>query len=311
MYCIEDIIGSSSKMHEVKSLARIYAKTDATILLMGESGTGKEMLAQAIHNLSNRSSGSFIAVNSGALTESLVESELFGYAGGTFTGGRRDGKAGLFEEADGGTLFLDEIGDMPLQLQNHLLRVLQEKTVRRLGSADSIPVDVRVIAATNRDLEKAVQNGSFRQDLYYRLEVLPIHIPPLRERGDDIAAIAKVLLKKYDQKYHKNHYLSADVLAHLKTLPWPGNIRQLENLMERLALVVAHEDVRITDVEAFIPAKREKQCSHKVHDVKEHIYMMIEQMHEEGRSITQISQELGISRATVYRLRQRYGGRQQ
>lgn len=210
-YHLEDIIGSSQVMREVKELAQTYGATDSTILLTGESGTGKEMLAQAIHNLSSRRHGPFVAINCGSITESLLESELFGYVGGTFTGANRDGKVGLFEAANGGTLFLDEVGDMPYVLQNRLLRVLQEKYVRPIGSQRGVPIDVRVIAATNKDLPREVQEGHFRLDLYYRLAVLPIEVPPLRKRKGDIQEISQSLLKSLDIRYHKSHTFDAKV----------------------------------------------------------------------------------------------------
>lgn len=226
-YHLEDIIGSSHAMKEVKDLAQTYGATDSTILVTGESGTGKEMLAQAIHNLSGRRHGPFVAINCGSITESLLESELFGYAGGTFTGANRDGKVGLFEAANGGTLFLDEVGDMPYVLQNRLLRVLQEKYVRPVGSQCGVPIDVRVIAATNKDLPHEVKEGHFRLDLYYRLSVLPIEVPPLRKRKGDIQEISQSLLQTLDIRYHKSHTFDAKVWNFLKNQPWPGNVRQL------------------------------------------------------------------------------------
>lgn len=236
---------TSPMMQQVKRLARIYAATESTILITGESGTGKEMMAQAIHNLSSRCHGPFIAINCGAVSESLLESELFGYTGGSFTGARRDGREGLFEAANGGTLFLDEIGDMPYNLQNHLLRVLQERSVRRLGAHNVIPIDVRIIAATNKDLEQAVQEHHFRLDLYYRLAVLLIHMPPLRQRREDVAVLARTLLQRFNEQYGQPHDLGQDVLDYFQTLPWPGNVRQLANTIERLSLVVREEKITL------------------------------------------------------------------
>lgn len=226
-YQLADIIGSSQAMREVRELAQTYGATDSTILITGESGTGKEMLAQAIHNLSGRRHGPFVAVNCSSITESLLESELFGYAGGTFTGANRDGKVGLFEAANGGTLFLDEVGDMPYVLQNRLLRVLQEKYVRPVGSQRGVPINVRVIAATHKDLPREVRENHFRLDLYYRLAVLPIEVPPLRKRKGDIQEISQSLLKSLDIRYHKSHTFDAKVWDFFKNQPWPGNVRQL------------------------------------------------------------------------------------
>lgn len=272
-YHLDDIIGTSPMMQQVKRLARIYAATESTILITGESGTGKEMMAQAIHNLSSRCHGPFIAINCGAVSESLLESELFGYTGGSFTGARRDGREGpfqteqlrarqgarrdgregLFEAANGGTLFLDEIGDMPYNLQNHLLRVLQERSVRRLGAHNVIPIDVRIIAATNKDLEQAVQEHHFRLDLYYRLAVLLIHMPPLRQRREDVAVLARTLLQRFNEQYGQPHDLGQDVLDYFQTLPWPGNVRQLANTIERLSLVVREEKITLPDLAWVLP----------------------------------------------------------
>ncbi|MBN3729283.1 sigma-54 interaction domain-containing protein, partial [Burkholderia sp. Ac-20379] len=193
-YRLDDVIGESAAMAHVRELARRYAKSDATVLILGESGTGKEMIAQSLHALSARRAFPFVAMNCGAFPEALLESELFGYDDGAFTGARRGGKAGLFEAAHRGTLFLDEIGEMPLSLQSRLLRVLQEREVVRLGSTEPIRIDVRIVAATHRSLLDAVEAGSFRADLYYRLNILNIALPPLRERPADIAALAAELL---------------------------------------------------------------------------------------------------------------------
>ena len=214
--------------------ARQAARTRATVLLRGESGTGKELFAHAIHNDSDRKYHQFVRVNCAAISESLLESELFGYEEGAFTGARPGGKKGLFEEASGGTIFLDEIGELAPNIQAKLLRVLQEKEVIRVGGTRPIPVDVRVIAATNVHLEKAIQEKRFREDLYYRLNVLPISIPPLRFRKEDLPLLANHLIKKFNQEYGRNvEDIDDEAVRALMDYDWPGNVRELENVLGR------------------------------------------------------------------------------
>lgn len=308
-YHLEDIIGSSQAMMEVKELAKVYGATDSTILITGESGTGKEMLAQAIHNLSGRRHGPFVAINCGSITESLLESELFGYVGGTFTGANRDGKVGLFEAANGGTLFLDEVGDMPYVLQNRLLRVLQEKYVRPIGSQRGVPIDIRVIAATNKDLPREVQEGHFRLDLYYRLAVLPIEVPPLRKRKGDIQEISQSLLKSLNIRYHRSHTFDGQVWDFFKNQPWPGNVRQLAHVIERLVLVVKQPVIQVKDVFHVMPQAdmtEGQSTSGEDGSLKDLTYEKIEKMSREGKSGAEIAKELGISRSTVYRIKRRH-----
>jgi len=236
-YTIAGFIGASAAASEVKRQARRAAQLDATVLLRGETGTGKELLAQGIHNLSLRASGPFVAVNVAAIPESLVEAELFGTAPGAFTGAERKARAGKFELADGGSLFLDEIGDLPLALQAKLLRVLQEQEVEPLGSNRVKPLNVRVIAATHVDLEAKVAAGLFRDDLYYRLNVLALRVPPLRERREDIPPLVEHLLDDIASRSGQAPLeLSGDGLALLRAQPWPGNVRELRNLLERAQL---------------------------------------------------------------------------
>ncbi|MDN5330844.1 MAG: hypothetical protein PWP45_69 [Tepidanaerobacteraceae bacterium] len=233
-YTFDDILGESRAIKEAIEAARNAAKTNATVLLRGESGTGKELFAHAIHNSSERRHNQFIRVNCSALTDSLLGSELFGYADGAFTGARRGGRKGLFEEANGGTIFLDEIGEIGLNHQAMLLRVLNEKEIIRVGESKPIPVDVRVIAATNINLEKAVEEGRFRKDLYYRLNVVPIYIPPLRERKTDIPILAEHFIRKYNQEYGRAvEAIDKEALNVLMEYDWPGNIRELENVISR------------------------------------------------------------------------------
>lgn len=236
-YTFDDIIGKSRTMIIAKEQAIKAAKTPATVLLHGESGTGKELFAHAIHNHSPRKNRQFIRVNCSALTETLLESELFGYEGGAFTGASKKGRKGLFEEADRGTIFLDEIGMMSLNLQAKLLRVLQEKEIIRVGGNEPIDIDVRIISATNINLEKAVKNGNFREDLYYRLYVIPIFIPPLRERKEDITPLVSHIIRKCNQEFGRNiRNISPEVIKVLLTYSWPGNIRELENVIERAVI---------------------------------------------------------------------------
>lgn len=229
----DDIIGSSVEIRQVKEKAKKVASSNSTILILGESGTGKELFARAIHDSSNRRNRPFIAFNCAAIPETLIESELFGYEEGAFTGAVRGGKTGKFQLAQGGTIFLDEIGDMPIHLQTKLLRVLQEKAIEKIGGQKSISIDARVVAATNKELEKMVENGEFREDLYYRLNVIPINIPPLRERTGDIKIMLEYFLKQYNNKLGKNiKGFSANVESILLNNKWKGNVRELENVVE-------------------------------------------------------------------------------
>lgn len=242
-YTFEDIVGKSRPMIIAKEQAIKAASTPATVLLHGESGTGKELFAHAIHNHSDRKNRQFIRVNCSALTETLLESELFGYEGGAFTGASKKGRKGLFEEADRGTIFLDEIGMMSMNLQAKLLRVLQEKEIVRVGGNESIDIDVRVISATNINLENAVKDGRFREDLYYRLYVIPIFIPPLRDRKEDIKPLVSNIIRKCNQEFGRNiKGASPEVIEILLNYSWPGNIRELENVIERAVI-----NMKLTD----------------------------------------------------------------
>ncbi|MFZ5508881.1 MAG: propionate catabolism operon regulatory protein PrpR [Pseudomonadota bacterium] len=238
-YRLSQLLGDSAPMRRARALAEKYAATDATVLITGESGTGKELLAQGIHNASRRRRHPFVAINCAAFPEALLESELFGYEEGAFTGSRRGGKAGLIESAHTGTLFLDEIGEMPIALQTRLLRVLQEREVLRLGSTEPTPVDVRVIAATNRKLRERVAAGQFREDLYFRLNILRIELPPLRERPGDIPLMATQLLSGAIARMGGGRDpgpLAAVLIPYLAAYAWPGNVREMENIIERIAV---------------------------------------------------------------------------
>ena len=233
-----DILGTSAAICTIKERASVYAQVDSTIMLYGESGVGKELFAQSIHNDSKRRNYPFVAVNCAALPESLLESELFGYEKGAFTGARAEGKAGIFEMAHRGTIFLDEIGEMPLTLQSRLLRVLQEKEVTRIGGGRVLPIDVRILAATNRDLHEEVKKGNFRNDLYYRLCVLVLTIPPLRRRKEDIQSLATAFAERFSRKYEREFRgFCEDGIDALCQLNFPGNVRELSNLVERMVIL--------------------------------------------------------------------------
>jgi two-component system response regulator PilR (NtrC family) len=239
-----DIIGRSPQMQAVYQMIETVAATSSTVLISGESGTGKELVARAIHNLSARRDRAFVSVNCGAFTETLLESELFGYVKGAFTGATTNRK-GLFEAADGGTIFLDEIGEMSLSMQVKLLRVLQERRIRRVGGTEEVPVDTRIIAATNRDLEKMVKTGEFREDLFYRISVIPIELPPLRERREDIRALVEHFLKKFSHQAGQGMKRCSDeVLCYLEEYDWPGNVRELENTIERAVALEPGEEIQ-------------------------------------------------------------------
>lgn len=247
-YTFDDIIGNDELMIAAMQKAKQAALTPATVLLRGESGTGKELFAHAIHNLSYRKYNQFVRVNCAAISENLLESELFGYEEGAFTGALKGGKIGLFEQAHGGTIFLDEIGEIPLSTQVKLLRVLQEKEIVRVGGTNHINIDVRVIAATNAPLERAIEEGRFREDLYYRLNVLPIHIPPLRKRKKDFHHLILHLIKKFNQEYGRSvEEIDIEALNKLKTYDWPGNVRELQNIIGRSMINMKYSETIIKE----------------------------------------------------------------
>lgn len=252
-----DLLGASASMQRVYDLINKVAATDITVLIRGESGTGKELVARAIHERSaNRRQGSFVAMNCAALPSELIESELFGHERGAFTGAAQQRK-GKFESANGGTIFLDEVGDMSLSTQAKLLRVLEERKVERLGGTFSLPVDVRVISATNRDLEQAVAAGQFRADLYYRLRVVQIDLPPLRERSEDVLLLAEHFLRSYSTKFNlKCTSISREALARLTAYYWPGNVRELRNVIERSAVLAEGTTLKVEDLPEEITAKK-------------------------------------------------------
>ena len=309
----DDIVGESAAIQAVKHWAVMAAACSSTVLILGESGTGKELFARAIHSGSWRSSGPFVAINCAALPETLIESELFGYVGGSFTGANKGGQPGKFELANRGTILLDEIGDMPLTMQAKLLRVLQDKRVSRIGSAQEVEVDVRIIAATNCDLKKEVENGRFREDLYYRLAVLEINVPPLRERQDDIPLLARTLVNRIAVRLKRAPIeIDEDVFVKFAACSWPGNIRAMENAIERA--MVQMGDARVLTA-AYLDLPDEKappapapsaqpaaQTTHLIKPLREVERQAIaEALSFCCGNIKETANRLGIARNTVYR----------
>jgi DNA-binding NtrC family response regulator len=305
-YSWEDIVGSSAEILRVLDVAHKAAESASSVMLVGESGTGKELFAQAIHNASSRVHGPFVAINCSAIPESLVESALFGYEAGAFTGAQKRGSAGLFEQARGGTLLLDEISEMPLEAQAKLLRVLQEREVVRIGSAKPIPIDVRIIATSNRDLLREMREGRFRGDLYYRLNVVNITLPPLRERRQDIAEIATRILDRLCRQ--TGRFITAvdpAAMAQLESYDWPGNCRELQNVLER-AVNLADGDVLHAhhfSEPAFAAAEAAREppalLAGQVAFAEERVILEVLKKH--GGQRTKTAQELGISVTTLWR----------
>ena len=300
----DEIIGKSDAMQGVFDLISRVARADSTVLITGESGTGKELIAQAIHGNSNRCYMPFIAVSCGALPDSLLESELFGYVKGAFTGAENS-KKGRFEMANKGTLFLDEIGDISLKTQVDLLRVLQQRELMRLGSEEVIKVDVRILAATNRDLQKAIKENRFREDLYYRLNVISIHAPPLRERKEDIPLLVKAFIEKYCLELNKEVVkIAPSALKLLLGYDWPGNVRELENVIERALVIGSGKEI----VQEDLPFSRKEI---EPYEFPKSLKMM-EKMHierilgESDWNISRAARELGIDRQTLYNKIEKY-----
>jgi transcriptional regulator with PAS, ATPase and Fis domain len=301
------IIGKSTSIQEAIKVAKITANTNSTILITGESGTGKELFAHSIHNESYRKESPFISINCASMPETLIETELFGYTGGAFTGALTQGKEGKFEAAQGGTLFLDEIGEFPLHLQAKLLRVLQERKVVRIGSNDPISVDVRIIAATNKDLREMVEQNLFRKDLFYRLHVIPITLSSLSERGGDIILLAEYILKKLTSRLDKKN-ISFDyrVLDLFMQHSWPGNVREMENVIEYALNFCLDDIIRLEQLPPYIlEAKKEHSPSEFKESVDSYEKNLIQQyLHEHGHSTESkklIAKKLGMSLSTLYR----------
>lgn len=309
----KDILGSSKKLEEVKNIARGVADSDSTVFLRGESGTGKELFARAIHFESYRKKAPFIAINCASIPDNLIESELFGYEGGAFSGAKKEGKMGKFELANKGTLFLDEIGDLPLHIQPKLLRALQEKSFMRVGGKEKININFRLLSATNRDIEEMVENGEFREDLYYRLNVIPIEIPPLRDRKDDIGLLSEYLLEKNCVKLGKEKKRFSDELkANILKYSWPGNIREMENTIEYLVNLVEGKEIKTEDLPHNIAKNLlQKQVKDDEFEltlsekIDQYEKMILERyLFEFGNSTCNkklISEKLNINLSTLYR----------
>ncbi len=300
----DEIIGKSAVMQKIFELISLVAPTDSSVLITGESGTGKELIAKAIHANSNRCYGPFIAVNCGALPDSLIESELFGYEKGAFTGAVHTRKR-RFELADKGSIFLDEIGDISLKTQIDLLRVLQEKEFTRLGGQKLINTDVRVLAATNRDLQRAIVENRFREDLYYRLNVITINVPPLRERLEDIPLLVDTFINKYCLEMNKNPVkISSAALKTLMNYDWPGNVRELENVIERALVIGRQDEILIADL-PFSPKQLEIEDLPKSLKLmeKKHIEIILD---ENNWNISRAARDLQIDRQTLYNKIEKY-----
>lgn len=303
------MVGSSPEMEILQEQIKQVAKADSPVLITGESGTGKELIVRAIHNESKRKEKVFLAVNCGAFTDTLLESELFGHEKGSFTGAIKQHK-GIFEQADGGTILLDEIGEISSQLQIKLLRVLQHQSFQRLGGTEEISIDVRVIAATNRNLKEAIKSNQFREDLYFRLNVLPIYVPPLRERQADIPDLIEYVLEvKCRSLGRERPRMSADAIEKLQRYPWPGNIRELENLLERILIFSDNGEITANDIYLDEESENLSESTGKLSEVLEDTeYRMIKNALEKSGGIKQrAAKMLGIKTSTLYYKMEKYG----
>lgn len=308
------IIANSKAFTQVVELARRAATFDgATVLILGESGTGKEVISELIVNTSPRKDKPYLQINCGAIPENLIESELFGYEKGAFTGADAKGRKGLFEAANGGTVFLDEIGDLPLHMQVKLLRVLQQKRIVRIGGTETVNLDVRIIAATNKDLKQMVKEGRFREDLYYRLNVVPIEIPPLRDRKEDILPLVNHFLTVANRKYHTNKSIYSDTIDVLESYSWPGNVRELENLMENLVITTPGDIIRRENLSERLKFSTEDRGfteDTEVITLKETVeraeYMAIQKAIRQCGSIRKAAVALGVDPSTIVRKQQNY-----
>lgn len=316
-YTFDSIVGNSDTMKWLREVAAKAARGTSTVLILGESGTGKELFAHAVHNASRRWQGPFIKVNCAALPEQLLEAELFGYEEGAFTGARKGGKPGKFELANGGTIFLDEIGEMTMAMQVKLLRVLQERELERLGGTKTTKLDIRVIAATNRDLEKMIEQNQFRQDLYYRLNIFTLNIPPLRERTEDIPLLCQMLLKKINnQVEHWVEGVSPEAVALLMQYKWPGNVRELENVLERTinlmedetSIAPEHLPSMIKKANRLKADNKEQENSHDLAEIKDDAekQAIMRALAAAGGNKSQAARILGIHRSGFYQKLQKY-----
>ena len=311
----DEIVSYNLEMIRIKEMAIKIGAMDATVVITGESGTGKEVVANLIQKNSKRADKAFIKVNCAAIPETLFESEFFGYEKGTFTGANVNGKMGIFEMANGGTLFLDEIGELPLAMQSKVLRVLQEKEVRRIGGEENKPVDVRIIAATNRNLKKEMEKGNFRNDLYYRLFVVPINIPPLRQRKEDIAPLTNYFLNKFNAMYEVKKEISSEAIKAMEKYNWYGNVRELRNIIERLVVSGAGNTISAFQVEMclkednFNNAEPVKNGENATLDelIENYEKQIIIQAVEECGTLTAAAQKLNVNKSTISRKLKKYG----
>ncbi|HBW34942.1 sigma-54-dependent Fis family transcriptional regulator [Desulfosporosinus sp. BICA1-9] len=310
----KEYVGQNSQLKETLVLAAKVARTNSTVLILGESGVGKEVLARAIHYSSRRKDMPMIKVNCAAIPENLLESELFGYEDGAFTGAKKGGKLGKFELAHSGTIFLDEIGDMSLTMQAKLLRVLQEKEFERVGGTKTVKVDIRVIAATNRDLESMIEKGTFRRDLYYRLNIVPLNLTPLRERKDDILVLAKTFLVQFSREVGHELTLSSQVARVFQEYNWPGNIRELQNVLEHASIVCSSMSIEIQHLPAYIIPTNDNQVrfKDKPYAVKEIVArvekeLILSALDTYNNNRTKAMKALGFSRRVFYDKLHRYG----
>ena len=306
---VNELVGGSPPMQRIKEIIGKVAVTDSPVLIEGESGTGKELVAAAIHRLSSRAKGPFIPVNCSAIPSELLESEFFGHVRGAFSGAVSD-SVGLFRSAHGGTIFLDEVAELPPALQAKLLRVLQEMEVRPVGSTKAYSVSVRVIAATNRNLEEAVKDGSLRQDLYYRLNVVRIQMPPLRERKDDLPALIAHFLRRFNQRFRREvSGIAPEALAALQAYDFPGNVRELENLIERAYAMGARDHISLTDLPSLTLSARPSPISTRtlptLAEVEKELILRALALHKNDKE--QSARALGLSRRTIYRRLKEYG----
>ena len=304
----DEILYVSDEMRELMMLAKTVAQTDVAILITGETGTGKELLSDVIVKAGGRANKPFVKINCAAIPTELIESELFGYEEGAFTGARKGGKTGAFEQANGGTLMLDEIGELPYQVQAKLLRALQEREIVRVGGHTTIKLDLRIIAATNRNLQDEIQKGHFREDLYYRLNIIQLRIPPLRERREDIPYLAGSFLEEYCKKYNKHTELAPGVLRILRQYDWPGNVRELKNLMERL-VILSGDIISVSDVQNTLKdyeAGQLETLTLKDAVARFEKNLILDALKECGGNKSDAAEMLGVERTTLVRKCQRY-----
>lgn len=307
----KQLVVNSNKMRELVKLVIRVASVDSTVLIQGESGVGKELIADIMYAKSGRKDGPFIKVNCGAIPENLLESELFGYDPGAFSGANKNGKAGLFELASGGVLFLDEIGDMPLNLQVKLLRAIQDMEICRVGGIKPIKLDLRIFAGTNRNLNEMVANGQFRQDLYYRLNVVPIHVPPLRDRKEDIPILSTYFLQMFNRKYHMNKRLTADVMGCFMDYDWPGNVRELENLIERVVVTTSQDTITNKDLPTWLAHSLPKDGMQQLVPLRCAVENAERQVLQYAfslyKSTYDVAEALEVNQSTVVRKAAKYG----